>query len=179
VITFLTRSGELRAAREHSRIALNFPARPAAVFEPPADVKETLGITPRFCARARDYLFVLENEEQIQNLQPDLERLAAWETFGIIVTAPGREVDFVSRFFAPRAGIPEDAVTGSAHCTLVPYWAERLGRKELTARQLSSRGGELVCEALGDRVKIAGEARTYCKGVIELQDAAGSPSAIR
>ncbi len=167
-ITFLTRSGSLHVSREKGRLAMNFPARPAIAFEPPADTALALSAAPEFCGKARDYLFVLKDEEQVRHLRPDLERLAAWDTFGIIVTAPGREVDFVSRFFAPRAGIPEDPVTGSAHCTLIPYWAERLGKKELTARQLSPRGGELFCEALGDRVKIAGQAKTYCQGLIEL-----------
>jgi len=167
-ITFLSRSGPLHVKREQPRLAMNFPARPAQAVEPPADAMAILGAAPRFCAKARDYLFVLESEEQVRNLKPDLDRLAAWDCLGVIVTAPGREVDFVSRFFAPRAGVPEDPVTGSAHCTLIPYWAERLEKKDFSARQLSARGGELFCEALGDRVKIAGEARTYCKGVIEI-----------
>jgi len=166
-IIFHTRSGPLHVRQEEGRIAMNFPALPATPGEMPADAAEAFACQPLSCARARDLVFMFEDEEQIRNLRPDQARLAAWETFGIIATAPGKDVDFVSRFFAPRVGIPEDPVTGSAHCTLIPYWAGRLNKHVLTARQLSARGGDIFCEALGDRVKIAGEARTYLKGVIE------------
>ena len=101
-------------------------------------------------------------------LRPDFARLAALDLFGVIVTAPGVDADFVSRYFAPGEGIPEDPVTGSAHCTLVPYWAKRLGRTKLHARQVSERGGELFCEDRGDRVSIAGRAVTYLEGSIEV-----------
>jgi predicted PhzF superfamily epimerase YddE/YHI9 len=102
----------------------------------------------------------------VRDLQPDFQRVTALDAFAVIVTAPGKEADFVSRFFAPAKGIPEDPVTGSAHCTLIPYWAARLGRTELTARQLSRRGGELYCRLLGDRVDIAGRAVEYLRGEI-------------
>ena len=111
---------------------------------------------------------VYEAESDVRDLQPDLQRIWALDAFAIIVTAPGNEVDFVSRFFTPRAGIPEDPVTGSAHCTLIPYWAARLGKTELTARQLSRRGGELHCKLRGDRVDIAGRAVEYLRGEITL-----------
>jgi predicted PhzF superfamily epimerase YddE/YHI9 len=104
----------------------------------------------------------------LARLEPDLEKMAGLDFFGVIVTAPGKNSDFVSRFFAPRAGIPEDPVTGSAHCTLIPYWSERLGRKELHARQLSPRGGALFCWDRGDRVSIGGRAVAYLKGTIRI-----------
>jgi predicted PhzF superfamily epimerase YddE/YHI9 len=115
---------------------------------------------------ARDCMAIYESEDDVRSLKPKMEFLAKLETFAVIVTAPGRRVDFVSRFFAPRQGIPEDPVTGSAHCTLVPYWAERLKKTELHALQVSSRGGELWCEYQGDRVVISGQAVLYLEGNI-------------
>ena len=132
-------------------------------------MEQTLGAQPLSSWKARDYLFEFEDEETVRNLKPDLLQLAGWlDSWGVIVTAPGRDSDFVSRFFAPRVGVPEDPVTGSAHCTLIPFWAERLGKTILHARQISRRGGELFCKLAGDRVKIAGRAVTYMKGVIEV-----------
>lgn len=113
-------------------------------------------------------MVVYEEEDQIRNLQPDLEKVAALDTFAVIVTAPGKKSDFVSRFFAPKVGIAEDPVTGSAHCTLIPYWSERLGKKELHALQLSERGGELFCLDQGDRVSIGGKAAVYLSGIIRI-----------
>lgn len=170
LLTFQTKSGPLTVTREdNGLIALNFPARPAQPIEPPPDVAQALSAQPIFSGKARDYLFVFDDEEQVRNLKPDLARIAAWaDVFAVIVAAPSRDVDFVSRFFAPRKGVPEDPVTGSAHCTLIPYWAARLGKTTLRARQVSARGGELFCELQGDRVKIAGHAVTYSRGVIEI-----------
>ena len=168
-LTFLTRSGSLNVTQENDLLIMNFPARTARRIEPPPEVEEILSGSPLSCWRSRDYLFEFKDEAAVRALRPDLARLAAWnDVLGVIVTAPGREVDFVSRFFAPRAGIPEDRVTGSAHCTLIPFWSERLGKKSLRARQVSPRGGEIFCEALGERVKIAGRATTYLKGTIEI-----------
>ena len=113
---------------------------------------------------------MFDTEAQIRALRPDLERVAELDAFAIIASAPGSEVDFVFRFFAPRAGIPEDPATGSAHCTLVPYWAARLGKPKLRARQLSGRGGEFHCELRGDRVSIAGAAVEYLRGEISVPD---------
>jgi len=168
-IVFKTLSGLLTVTRDDKNLmTLDFPARPAEPVEPPLDAKEALSAQPISCWKARDYLFEFRTEGEIRALKPDFARLASWDqAFGVIVTAPGREVDFVSRFFAPRAGVPEDPVTGSAHCTLIPFWVERLRKTVLRARQVSSRGGELFCEAQGDRVKIAGHAVTYSRGVIE------------
>ena len=116
--------------------------------------------------KARDYLVVLENEQAVRNLQPDFDELGLIDCEGIIVTAPGEDVDFVSRFFAPRMGIHEDPVTGAAHSTLTPFWTERLGKERLRARQLSERGGDLWCMQRDDRVNIAGKAALYLKGFV-------------
>jgi predicted PhzF superfamily epimerase YddE/YHI9 len=119
---------------------------------------------------ARDYLVVYKSEEQVRALEPHMEGLKQIDRFAVIVTAPGNDCDFVSRFFAPAKGVPEDPVTGSAHCTLIPYWAERLNKTKLRARQVSRRGGELSCEARGDRVRIAGRAVLFLAGEILLDD---------
>jgi predicted PhzF superfamily epimerase YddE/YHI9 len=117
---------------------------------------------------SRDLMAVYEREEDVRGLVPDMRKVAAFDVTGVIATAPGSECDFVSRFFAPAVGIPEDPVTGSAHCTLVPYWARRLGKTTLRARQISPRGGELFCELRGDRVEISGRAVKYLEGTIEV-----------
>jgi predicted PhzF superfamily epimerase YddE/YHI9 len=109
---------------------------------------------------------VYGTEEEVRALKPDMAGLMDIDRFAVIVTAPGNDCDFVSRFFAPAKGVPEDPVTGSAHCTLIPYWSRRLGKKELFARQVSRRGGELWCEDLGDRVQIAGHAVEFFSGTI-------------
>jgi predicted PhzF superfamily epimerase YddE/YHI9 len=119
-------------------------------------------------AKARDYLAVFETEQAVRELRPDMAALMRLDCLGIIASAPGVNCDFVSRFFAPRAGVPEDPVTGSAHCTLIPYWAQRLGRSELRARQISARGGELFCEDRGERVGIGGHAVTYSSGFLHV-----------
>ena len=132
---------------------------------------EALGTAPAwFGAAIRDVFCVYETEEQVRALKPDMSRLASTDCFAVIATAPGRDCDFVSRFFAPRAGIPEDPVTGSAHCTLIPYWASRLGRRKLFGRQVSRRGGELWCEEHGDRVAIGGRCVQYLEGSIQVPD---------
>lgn len=113
---------------------------------------------------------MFETEAEIRALEPDFERITGLDTFAVIVSAPGSDVDFVSRFFGPRAGVAEDPVTGSAHCTLVPYWAARLGKPKLTAKQVSRRTGELECELRGDRVAIAGKAVEYLRGEINVPD---------
>jgi predicted PhzF superfamily epimerase YddE/YHI9 len=119
--------------------------------------------------KARDYLCVFGSEDEVLALKPDAAKLKALDCFAVIVTAPGKDCDFVSRFFAPAKGVDEDPVTGSAHCTLIPYWAERLGKTKLFARQRSQRGGELWCEHRGNRVSIAGRAVKFSEGTIELE----------
>ena len=167
-LTFQTRAGELKIGRGDGRLVLDFPARRVTRCEPPPLLIDSLGAEPREVFKGDDYLAVFERAEQIVALRPKLDGLAQLSVRGIIVTAPGDDCDFVSRFFAPQRGIAEDSVTGSAHCTLVPYWAARLGRKQLRARQVSQRGGELFCEDRGDRVNIGGTAVTYLEGMLNV-----------
>lgn len=159
-------SGELRVERKDSRLVLDFPSEPASTCDPPRQLAEGLRAQPREILKGRDYLAVFENEDDVAAIQPDFETLAQLGTRGTIVTAPGKECDFVSRFFAPGAGIPEDPVTGSTHCALIPYWSQRLGKRELRARQISRRGGELFCQDRSERVGIGGNAITYVEGKI-------------
>ncbi|MCL4473258.1 MAG: PhzF family phenazine biosynthesis protein [Actinobacteria bacterium] len=168
-VDFDTKSGGLSVVRREDLLIMNFPSRPARPCQPPAELAAILGAGPAetLCS-SRDLMVVFEDEEQIRTLKPDCSRLAGLDYFAVIVTAPGVESDFVSRFFAPRAGIAEDPVTGSAHSTLIPYWAARLGKKELYARQLSARGGELFCAAMEERVAIGGRAVTYLTGTITI-----------
>jgi len=166
-LTFHTRSGALTVMRDQEWLSLDFPARPP---EPRAEdverLTDALGASPRWVGKARDYFAVFDSEAEVRKLQPDLAKVAALDCLGLIVTAPGqdREVDFVSRFFAPQAGVPEDPVTGSAHCTLIPYWATQLGKATLLARQVSRRGGTLRCAYQRSRVIISGQAVLYLKG---------------
>jgi predicted PhzF superfamily epimerase YddE/YHI9 len=130
---------------------------------------EALGKAPIRSFRGKtDYLLLYERQADIEALQPDFFLLNKVDARGVIVSAPGEEVDFVSRFFAPQSGINEDPVTGSAHTTLTPYWSDKLGKKTLSARQLSKRGGKLSCEYLGNRVKISGRAVQYLVGEVEI-----------
>lgn len=168
-ITFDSRSGPLHVTRlADGKIELDFPSRPAVPMAPPPALLRGLGATPAHYAQAQANLAVFNTATEVRALRPDFAALATLEQYGTIVTAPGdgEDCDFISRFFAPRVGVPEDPVTGSAHCVLTPYWAQRLGKQKLHARQLSVRGGELWCELAGDRVKIAGHAVLYLKGAI-------------
>ncbi len=167
-VTFHTRSGPLTVRREGADLSMDFPARPPERCDAPAGLNAALGVTPREVWKSRDLMAVFDAEQDVRALAPSFDGIRSLGVFGVIVTAPGREVDFVSRFFAPLQGVPEDPVTGSAHCTLVPYWADRLGRPRLRARQVSARGGELRCENRGARVVIAGRAVKYLEGVIEV-----------
>jgi predicted PhzF superfamily epimerase YddE/YHI9 len=169
-IVFRTeKAGDLVVTRHGELLALDFPARPAAPCPPPPSLGPALGRQPSAVLAARDYLAVYDDPSDVAELAPDFAALAALDRFAVIVTAPGSgEIDFVSRFFAPAQGVDEDPVTGSAHCTLIPYWAARLGKTRLAARQLSRRGGNLSCELRGDRVTIAGRAVLYLKGTIEI-----------
>ena len=169
-LTLHTCAGELKVGRADGRLVLDFPCRTVARCEPPPLLIDSLGAKPQEVLKGDDYLAVFERTEEIVALRPNLDGLAQLPVRGIIVTARGEDCDFVSRFFAPQRGIAEDSVTGSAHCTLVPYWAARLGRKQLHARQLSQRGGELFCEDRGDRVSIGGTAVTYIEGTLRLSD---------
>jgi PhzF family phenazine biosynthesis protein len=167
-LRFQTKSGELVVRRKGDLLAMDFPSRPPG----PADVhpvlEQALGRKPVEILAARDYLVRYGSAEDVLELQPHIEALKAVDRFAVIVTAPGTDCDFVSRFFAPARGVPEDPVTGSAHCTLIPYWAKQLGKTKLHARQVSKRGGELFCELKGDRVEIAGKAALFLTGQIDV-----------
>jgi PhzF family phenazine biosynthesis protein len=168
-VLFQTKSGALVVRRDGDVLAMDFPARKAVPHSTdPAIIARALGAIPREILFSRDYLVVFESEQAIRTLKPDMNLLMKLDGLGVIVTAPGEKSDFVSRFFAPKVGIPEDPVTGSAHCTLIPYWSERLGKKKLHAFQVSPRGGELFCEDQGDRVQIAGSAVRYSEGFLYL-----------
>jgi PhzF family phenazine biosynthesis protein len=169
-VSFQTKSGELTVHRNGDLYSLDFPSRPPQRTEVYPRLIEALGTVPLEILAARDYMVVYESEEQVRTLQPNMELLGQIDRFAVIVTAPGSDgFDFVSRFFAPAKGVPEDPVTGSSHCTLIPYWARRLNKTVLRARQLSKRGGELWCELHGDRVTIAGHAALYLEGSIRVE----------
>ena len=169
-IEFSTQSGPLTVEKRGDLLVMDFPSRPALPCQAVTTLLRGLGGDPIEVRGARDYLVVYASEEEVRALAPDMSALSRIDRMGVIVTAPSRntaDCDFVSRFFAPKAGIPEDPVTGSSHCTLIPYWARRLRKSTLHARQVSARGGELFCEDAGDRVKIGGRAVTYVAGEIE------------
>ncbi|PWC32722.1 PhzF family phenazine biosynthesis protein [Azospirillum sp. TSO35-2] len=169
-IAFATRqAGVLTVTRDGDRYTLDFPSRPATPNDSPhpALLAALGGPAPVAVLSGRDYLVVYESAAAVRALTPDMVALSGLDLFAVCVTAPGEDgVDFVSRMFAPAQGIPEDPVTGSTHCMLAPYWAERLGKTALTARQVSARGGDLHCALDGDRVKISGRAVLYLDGSI-------------
>jgi PhzF family phenazine biosynthesis protein len=170
-VVFDTRSGPLTVMKEGERLAMDFPIREVVEVEHDEAIDQALGVSALEVYRSKpNLLVILGSEDEVRQLQPDLSSVERLDCNGVIVSAAGRDVDFVSRYFGPRVGLPEDPVTGSAHCTLVPYWGRRLRKSTLHAHQLSARGGELFCEMLGERVKIAGEAVTYAEGVIKLYD---------
>lgn len=168
-ITFDSLSGPLSVTKTDQLLTLNFPVQKPEPCEAPQDLVQGLGRQPLACYRNDDYLAVFEREEEIAAITPNPFALAKLDLRGIIATAPSSEFDFVARFFAPKYGIPEDPVTGSAYTQLMPYWADKLGRLKLRARQLSSRGGNVLCELKGDRVFISGSAVNYMEGTIDVQ----------
>lgn len=167
-ITFQSRGGDLAVEYDGERYTLDFPSLPPNAAEPPAGLFEALGRAPSAFLQSHFGMCIYESEEDVRAIAPDMSALAKVDSFGVIVTAAGAECDFVSRMFAPAAGIPEDPVTGSAHSSLIPYWAERLGKRTLFARQISKRGGELWCEARGSRVGIGGHVVRYLEGKISV-----------
>ena len=167
-VDFIGKTGPLAVTREGERLVLDFPARLPRPLPCPAGLTEALGAGVKEAWLTRDLFALLEDEAAVRDLKPDLEALCRLEPALIVVTAPGSSCDFVSRCFAPKVGVPEDPVTGSSHCVLVPYWAEHLGKHALHARQLSKRGGELFCELRGDRVLIAGKAVKVIEGSLFL-----------
>ncbi len=167
---FSPRSGDLRVERESDgRLTLDFPTDAIVEIEPITAITEAIGLIPLQTFKGKtDYMLIYDHQHEIEALTPNFHLLDQLDCRGVIVTAPGNEVDFVSRFFAPQCGIPEDPVTGSAHTTLVPFWSKKLQKALLSAKQLSKRGGALSCEYLGERVKISGRAVTYMTGEIHL-----------
>ena len=170
-VVFETQSGRLFVDREaDGLLSMDFPAWEAKPFQVTERVTKALGAKPAELYLSRDLMAVFEDEVTVRDLAPDLARVAELDGMALIVTAPGGDYDFVSRVFAPSVGIPEDPVTGSAHCTLVPYWAARLGKQKLSAYQASARGGELFCREEGERVCIAGRASCYLTGSLILRN---------
>jgi PhzF family phenazine biosynthesis protein len=170
-VRFHTRSGMLTVARNGDSFEMDFPARPSQPCETPVGLLSALGLKTALVTKSRDYLVVIDQAEQVRALSPDIATLGKLDIgiSGAIVTAPGEgDMDYVCRFFAPSVGIDEDPATGSIHCTLAPYWATRLGKDTLRAQQLSARGGQMQCTIVGDRVKIAGRARLYLHGTVEV-----------
>jgi predicted PhzF superfamily epimerase YddE/YHI9 len=167
-VRFRSKSGPLTVSQSGDVLTLDFPSRPPGPCVVPEALTRGLGKKPTEILKARDYFAIFAKSDDIRSLQPDFGLLGTLDA-KVIVTAPGADCDFVSRFFAPTAGVNEDPVTGSAHCTLIPYWARRLGKTKLFARQLSKRGGEIFCEDADERVRIGGNAVLYSRGEIELK----------
>ncbi len=167
-VQFNTRSGPLWVKRNGDLLTMDFPSlQPTICTNPPALLLEGLGKTPQFVLSTKSkYITVFASEDEVLAIQPDFKLLEQLHPHGVVVTALSKDADFVSRYFAPSYGIPEDPVTGSIHCSLVPYWANRLGKTQLYAKQVSNRGGELWCEAQQDRVTISGRAVRYLEGDI-------------
>ncbi len=169
-VSFETKSGTLTVTRSGDLYSLDFPSRPPQACEPVPSLAPALGGEPEKILAARDYFVVYATEQELRALKPDMQALMNIDRFAVIATAPAGaqspDADFVSRFFAPAKGVPEDPVTGSAHCTLIPYWSKRLGKKKLHAYQVSPRMGELWCEDRGERVVISGKAVRFFEGTI-------------
>ena len=164
-VVFQSQSGQLVVNRAGEELVLDFPSRPGRPAPELADqVAKAIGRRPSDVRLSRDVMAVLEDETTLRGVVPDYQAMAGLSSMGVLITAPGEKHDFVSRCFFPGDGIPEDPVTGSAHCTLIPYWAERLGKSRLRAFQASPRGGELACELVGDRVRIGGRAVKVLEG---------------
>lgn len=168
-VTFSSKSGQLLVSKNEDILCLNFPVDTIRTAQITETIVNGLGANPIELYKGRnDYFAVFKSEEDVTSLSPNMDILIKVPSRGVIVTSPGRSADFVSRFFGPQVGIPEDPVTGSAHTLLIPYWASKLGKMSLFARQLSSRGGELYCKMCNDRVEIGGRAVTYLEGKITI-----------
>ena len=167
-VSFRSKSGMLTVSKEDDLLTMDFPSQPPRPCEAPSALLEGLGKRPLEVLCSEDFFVVFSHEAEVRELSPDMAKLKNVSLRGVIVTARGGDADFVSRFFAPKYGIPEDPVTGSAHCALTPYWAARLNKRALKAYQVSKRGGELFCADHGERVMIAGRAVKYLEGTITL-----------
>ncbi len=168
-ISFMSKSGELNVKHENGYFTLNFPSDTIKEQLVTEHLTHAFNIKPQKIYKGKtDLLFVYQSQTELANLKPDFREVARIDARGIICTAPGKEYDFVSRFFAPQLGIDEDPVTGSAHTSLIPYWSNALNKKDLNAMQISARGGKLRCKDLGPRVEISGQAVAFMKGEIEI-----------
>jgi len=167
-VTFTTRSGELAVERKDKLLAMNLPAVCPTSCDPPNGLLEALGQRPKEVLAADDYIAVFDREAIVRTIAPDFAKLNALDLRGVIVRAPGEDVDFVSRFFAPKYGIAEDPVTGSAHCELTPFWSSKLGKDSLAARQVSKRGGKIQCQMCDGRVILSGSAVTFMEAHIDI-----------
>jgi len=169
-IIFTSKSGELIVSSNDNLLTMNFPSRKPVAASLPDLISKSLNIQPKFTLKARDYLLVYETEQDIVDVKINSQQFdqVNLSPGGVIITAKGENSDFVSRFFTPQTSILEDPVTGSSHCSLIPYWSEQLYKKEMIALQLSARQGKLICEDKGDRVLISGTAKTYLKGSITI-----------
>ena len=169
ILSFESLSGLLSVSKNGELLTLNFPAQQPEVCETPSMLSEGLGKPPVECLAHDDFLAVFEKEEDVLGIVPDNQLLKQLDLRGVIATAPSLEYDFVVRFFAPKYGIPEDPVTGSAYTQLIPYWSNKLGKSKLNAKQISTRGGKVLCELQGDRVLISGSAVKYMEATIEIK----------
>lgn len=167
-ISFESKSGILKVEKYNDLLTMNFPSQPPTVCELPIEIQQAFNTTPIECLKSEDYILVFKNENEVFNARPNIELLKNTDLRGVIITSHSESYDFVSRFFAPKYGINEDPVTGSAHTQLTPYWSNKLTKNKLTAKQISSRGGELLCELVGRRVNISGSAVKYLQGEITI-----------
>lgn len=166
-IEFQSKSGILSVKRDRNLLTLDFPADTVDQIDVPDDLVDAIGLSPLLAFKGKtDYMLIYSSQQEIEQIKPNMHKLIQTEARGVMITASGEEVDFVSRFFAPQVGVPEDPVTGSAHTSLTSYWSKRLNKPELTAMQLSKRKGHLKLKVNGDRVEISGKAVTYMKGEI-------------
>ncbi len=168
-IVFDSKSGILTVAKADEQLVMDFPAQPPVLCDIPKEIIKAFDIAPVECLKSEDYVVVFEREIDIETANPDFEQLKKLDLRGVIITAKSASYDFVARFFAPKYGVPEDPVTGSAYTQLAPYWVSEIGQKKFSAKQISSRGGELTCEMVGDRVFISGKAIKYLEGKIEIE----------
>jgi len=168
-VTFRSKSGPLSVGRKEELLSMDFPSQPPRSCSAPKGLLDGLEVVPLETLCSEDYFVVYANESDIRGLHPDMEMFKRLDLRGVIATARGDKVDFVSRFFVPKLGVNEDPVTGSSHCALIPYWSRRLGKDDLQAYQVSRRGGELFCKNRGDRVSIVGRAVRYMEGSITIE----------
>ncbi len=168
-VEFDSRSGLLRVVKKNEQLVMDFPAQPPVMCDMPKEIEKAFDITPVECLKSEDYLVVFEHEIDVESAKPDMGQLTKLDLRGVIITAKSSCYDFVARFFAPKYGIPEDPVTGSAYTQLAPYWASKIGSKRFRAKQVSPRGGELACEVVDDRVLISGKALKYLEGKITIE----------